>query len=56
MHDWRRFVQVQLARLPLLPGTKADVVEELAGHLEEAYERHRHQGMTEELAAQHAMT
>jgi len=56
MHDWRRFVQLQLDGLPLRPGTKADVVEELAGHLEEVYERHRHQGMTEELAAQRAMT
>jgi len=55
MRDWREFVQVQLAGLPLSPGTKADVVEELAGHLEEVYEGHRHQGMTEELAAQRAM-
>ena len=55
MHDWRKFVQVQLAGLPLSPGTKADVVDELAGHLEEVYEGHRRQGMTEELAAQRAM-
>jgi hypothetical protein len=56
MHEWRKFVQVQLARLPLPPGTKADVVEEIAGHLEEVYLRHRRQGMTEELAAQRAMS
>src|SRR6266852_9690195 len=55
MHDWRKFVQVQLAGLPLSPGTKADVVDELGGHLEEVYEGHRRQGMTEELAAQRAM-
>jgi hypothetical protein len=56
MHEWRKLVQVQLARLPLPPGTKADVVEEIAGHLEEVYLRHRRQGMTEELAAQRAMS
>jgi hypothetical protein len=55
MRDGRKFVQVQLAGLPLSPGTKADVVDELAGHLEEVYEGHRHQGMTEKLAAQRAM-
>jgi hypothetical protein len=55
MHDWRKFVQVQLAKLPLSPGTKADVVDELASHLEDVCEGHRRQGMTEELAAQRAM-
>jgi hypothetical protein len=55
MRDWRKFVQVQLAGLPLSPGTKADVVDELAGHLEEVYEGHRRQGVTEELAARRAM-
>jgi len=55
MRDWRKFVQVQLAGLPLSSGTKADVVDELAGHLEEVYEGLRRQGMTEELAAQRAM-
>src|SRR5260370_42084470 len=54
MPDWRKFVQVRLAGLPLSPGTKADVIDELAGHLEEVYEGHRRQGMTEELAAQRA--
>ena len=55
MRDWRKFVQVQLAGLPLSPGTKADVVDELGGHLEEVCEGLQRQGMTEELAAQHAM-
>jgi len=55
MHDWRKFVQAQLAGLPLSPGTKADVVDELAGHLEEVYEGHRREGMSEELAAQRAL-
>jgi len=35
MHDWRKFVQVQLVKLPLSPGAKAEVVDELADHLEE---------------------
>src|SRR5882762_7232463 len=55
MHDWRKFVEVQLAKLPLSPGTKADVVDELAGHLEEVYLGHRRQGMTEERAAPRAL-
>ena len=55
MRDWRKFVQVQLAGLPLSPGTKADVVDELGGHLEEVCEGLQRQGMTEELAAQRAM-
>lgn len=55
MRDWRKFVQVQLAGLPLSPGTKADVVDELAGHLEEVYEGYQRQGVTEELAARRAM-
>ena len=55
MRDWRKFVQVQLAGLPLSSGTKADVVDELAGHLEEVYEGYRRQGMPQELAAQGAM-
>lgn len=55
MRDWRKFVQAQLAGLPLSPGAKADVVDEVAGHLEEVYEDHRRQGMTKELAARGAM-
>ena len=55
MHDWRELVQSKLAELPVSPGTKTDVVDELAGHLEEVYEELRRQGMTEELAAQRAM-
>jgi len=55
MRDWRKFVQVQLAGLPLSPGTKADVVDELAAHLEETYAELRKQGMTEEAAAQLAL-
>src|SRR3977135_2971430 len=56
MRDWRKFVQVQLAGLPLSPGTKADVVDELAAHLEETYEDLRGRGFTEEDAARRSLS
>jgi len=56
MHDWRKFVQVQLAKLALPAGTKADVVDELAGHLDETYLELRGRGFSEEDAAQHALS
>ena len=56
MPDWRKFVQVQLAKLPLPPGTKADVVDELSGHLEETYLELRGRGFSEQDAAQHALS
>jgi len=55
MRDWREFVQSKLAELALPPGTKTDVVDELAAHLEETYAELRKQGMTEEAAAQLAL-
>jgi len=55
MHDWRRLVQVQLAKLAVPPGTKADVVDELAGHLEETYLELRGRGFSEQDAAQRAL-
>src|SRR6267378_338329 len=55
MRDWRKFVQVQLAGLPLSPGTKADVVDELAAHLDETYEDLRGRGFTEEDAARRSL-
>jgi len=56
MHDWREFVQSKLAELALPPGTKADVVDELAAHLEETYAELRKQGMTEDAAARSALS
>lgn len=55
MHDWRKFLQSKLAGLRLESGAREDVIEELAAHLEEAYEGLSGQGMAEELAAQQAM-
>ncbi len=56
MRDWREFVQSKLAELALPPGTKVDVVDELAAHLEETYAELRKQGMTEEAAARLALS
>src|SRR6266403_5281067 len=56
MRDWREFVQSKLAELALPPGTKTDVVDELAAHLEETYAESRKQGMTEEAAARLALS
>jgi hypothetical protein len=55
MRDWREVVQSKLAGLRLVPGAKAEVIEELAAHLEEDCERLSGTGMNEELAAQKAM-
>ena len=56
MRDWREFVQSKLAELALPPGTKVDVVDELAAHLEETYAELRKQGMTEEAASRLALS
>ena len=56
MRDWRKFVQARLAELALPPGTKTDVVDELAAHLEETYAELRKQGMTEDAAARRALS
>jgi len=55
MRDWQEFVQSKLAGLRLAPGEKAEVIEELAAHLQEAYEKLCGRGMAEELAMQKAM-
>jgi len=56
MRDWREFVQSKLDELALPPGTKADVVDELAAHLEETCAELRKQGMTEESAVRLALS
>ena len=56
MRDWREFVQSKLDELALPPGTKADVVDELATHLEETCAELRKQGMTEEAAVRLALS
>jgi len=51
MHDWRLLVQQRLAGLLIEDGEAAQVVEELAGHLEESYQSLLRDGLSEEVAA-----
>jgi len=55
MPDWNEFVRHQLVGIELNQGEMADVVEELAGHLEEAFRNLRCQGITEQEAVQRAL-
>jgi hypothetical protein len=50
MPDWAALVDRQLGGLALAPAEKAEVIAELAAHLEEICEELRRQGMTEEEA------
>jgi hypothetical protein len=47
MRDWQKLVQSKLAGLQLAPGEKAEVMEELAAHLEESCESFRAGGLAE---------
>ena len=55
MRDWRQLVQQRLAGLAIEPGESAQVVEELATHLEEKYRALLNDGASEELAARRAL-
>ena len=55
MHDWRLLVQQRLAGLLIEDGEAAQVVEELAGHLEENYQSLLRDGLAEEIAARRAL-
>jgi hypothetical protein len=48
MPDWSKLVHDHLAQLTLEPGERAEVVEELAAHLEETFQDLRRQGLSEE--------
>lgn len=50
MGDWEELVDRQLADLALEPAERAEVIAELAAHLEEICQELRRQGMTEEEA------
>jgi len=50
MRDWRANVREQLGTLRLAPAEAEEVLDELAGHLEECYDALRAQGMAEEEA------
>ena len=55
MPDWEALVRHQLAGLALEPHERAEVIEELAAHLDEACQELRRQGMTEEEAVRRAV-
>jgi predicted permease len=50
MPDWRTPVRERLAGLNLTPAREAEIVEELAGHLDEQYQELRARGVSEERA------
>ena len=56
MPDWLTLVEGQLDGLMLDPGEKADVIAELAAHLEQAFEEWREQGLTEEDAVRRTLS
>ncbi len=50
MHDWAQMVHEQLASLALPDEDAAQVFDELAAHLEEAYQSLRDEGLSEQVA------
>jgi hypothetical protein len=55
MHNWRLLVQQHLTGLLIEEGEASQVVEELAGHLEESYQSLLRDGLSEEVAARRAL-
>src|SRR5437667_6413438 len=56
MPDWQQIVSGELSGIALEPDEKSQVLEELAGHLEEDYQSLLSQGISDEGAAQRALT
>jgi uncharacterized membrane protein len=50
MHDWAQIVRERLANLALPDEDATQVFDELAGHLEEAYQSLRNEGLSEQAA------
>ncbi|HKR12251.1 MAG TPA: ABC transporter permease [Pyrinomonadaceae bacterium] len=55
MPDWREEIRRRLAGLRLEPAQESEIVEELAQHLEDVYERARAGGLTESQARREAL-
>jgi len=55
MPDWKEEVRRRLSRLNLAPAREAEIVEELAQHLDDVYERSLKAGLTESEANQAAL-
>jgi hypothetical protein len=56
MPDWQKLVDGQLAGLVLEPAERADVIAELATHLEQVFEEWREQGLAEEEAVRRTLS
>jgi len=56
MPDWQALVRSQLDGLALKPHERAEVIEELAAHLDETFEGARRQGFAEQDAAQRGLS
>jgi hypothetical protein len=56
MPDWEALVGEQFAAISLESEERREVIAELAGHLEEAFEQLRRQGLSEEAATEHALS
>ena len=56
MPDWQQIVSGELSGIALEPDEKSQVLEELAGHLEEDYQSLLSQGISDEGSAQRALT
>jgi hypothetical protein len=56
MRDWRSLAEQRLASLALEPQEKAEVIAEVAAHLEEICEEMLRQGITEEEAVRRALS
>ena len=56
MPDWRQLVNEHLAALVLDPHDRAEVIEELAAHLDETFVDLRRRGFTEEHAAKRCLS
>src|SRR5579859_6573841 len=56
MRDWGALVEQRLAGLVLEPGERAEVISEVAAHLEDLCEEMLRQGMTEEEAVRRALS
>lgn len=55
MPDWQKLVGARLAKLQLEECEKQEVITELAGHLEDAYETLRREGLPEDQAIRRAL-
>ena len=55
MPDWKREIRARLAGLKLVPTREAEIVEELAQHLDDRYEELLREGLTEEEARRAAL-